>query len=220
MTINERITAYLERVPPCIAGQGGDTQLFKTACILYNDWGLPESETLEWLKIYNQKCEPPWSHDRLEHKVAQAVKTPHLKLRGHLRGPSECAPALLPSRPKRSETPIVSTKVPYTATTSKSHIMRSAIPAHTPLTPTINSSSRSRGSQDLTSLPSSVRSRTTGTTAKSEKSETCGDEWKVPDPPPGLNRIERQKFYMDDLRAAIGEKWITAPRLAGPPRAV
>ena len=37
------------------------------------------------------------------------------------------------------------------------------------------------------------------------------NQWKVPDPPPGLNWAERQKFYMDDLRDAIGDEWITAP---------
>ena len=44
------------------------------------------------------------------------------------------------------------------------------------------------------------------------------NQWKVPDPPPGLNWAERQKFYMDDLRDAIGDEWIPR-RLAAPPRA-
>ena len=40
------------------------------------------------------------------------------------------------------------------------------------------------------------------------------NQWKVPDPPPGLNWAERQKFYMDDLRDAIGDEWITPTWLA------
>ena len=47
----------------------------------------------------------------------------------------------------------------------------------------------------------------TDTTAKMKSG--AENQWKVPDPPPGLNWAERQKFYMDDLRDAIGDEWIT-----------
>ena len=56
MKHEERISRYLDTTPPCIAGQGGDLQLFKVACSLYNGFALTEAETVAWLVIYNRKC--------------------------------------------------------------------------------------------------------------------------------------------------------------------
>ena len=85
MTLQERVTKYLERVPPCIAGQHGDDQLYKVACAIANGFNLTEGQTLEFLRIYNQRCEPPWNESRLAYKAGQAARaTNHHKPRGYL----------------------------------------------------------------------------------------------------------------------------------------
>ena len=84
MTLVERIKAYIEAVPPAIAGQGGDQQTFDLACRLYQGFALTEEQTLAYLRIYNAKCVPPWSEKELAHKAGQAAKANHQKPRGHL----------------------------------------------------------------------------------------------------------------------------------------
>ena len=58
-TLQERIQAYLDAIPPAIAYSHGHKQTFKVACLLFNGWALTVDETLAWLKVYNAKCEPP-----------------------------------------------------------------------------------------------------------------------------------------------------------------
>jgi hypothetical protein len=86
MTLDDRIRAYLEKVPPCIAGQGGDTHLFKVACTLYQGFALEPETVLTWLHHFNQKCQPPWDSARLIYKAAAAVNAHHDKPRGYLLG--------------------------------------------------------------------------------------------------------------------------------------
>jgi hypothetical protein len=98
MKHEERINRYLDAVPPCIAGQGGDNQLFKVACALYNGFALTEAETVAWLVIYNRKCEPMWPATRLQYKAEQAANTSHEKVRGYLLGGEIHHTAPLPSK--------------------------------------------------------------------------------------------------------------------------
>ena len=84
MDRNERIKRYLAAVPPCVEGEGGDSQLFKVACLLFNGFALSEIETLSWLKHYNTKCLPPWDESRLIYKTGEAIRVSHAKPRGHL----------------------------------------------------------------------------------------------------------------------------------------
>jgi hypothetical protein len=86
MTLDERIQAYLDKIPPCIAGQGGDTHLFKVACTLWNGFALSEADTRRWLGVFNEKCEPPWDDYRLDYKASAAANASHQKPRGHLLG--------------------------------------------------------------------------------------------------------------------------------------
>jgi hypothetical protein len=83
-TLQERIQAYLDAIPPAIAYSDGHKQTFKVACLLYNGWALTVDETLAWLKVYNTKCEPPWSDKELAHKAKDAAKAKHEKPRGYL----------------------------------------------------------------------------------------------------------------------------------------
>lgn len=84
MTLVERIKAYIDAVPPAITGQSGDQQTFDLACRLYQGFALTEEQTLAYLRIYNAKCEPPWSAKELVHKAGQAAGAKHQKSRGYL----------------------------------------------------------------------------------------------------------------------------------------
>ena len=78
----ERCRLYVDKVPPCIAGQDGDKQLFIAACIIFWDFGLSESEGMPLLQEYNARCLPPWPHYRLVYKMKEALKVSHDKPRG------------------------------------------------------------------------------------------------------------------------------------------
>jgi hypothetical protein len=85
--IQERIGKYMERVDPAVSGQHGHTATLAAARCLVWDWGLSESEALPYLKVYNERCEPPWSEAELERKLKQALEYKHHKTaRGHLVG--------------------------------------------------------------------------------------------------------------------------------------
>jgi hypothetical protein len=105
VTKEDRIAKYLKAIPAAVAGADGHKQTFKVACSLYNGWALSEEETFAWLKIYNAKCEPPWSDKELEHKAKHAAQVTHEKPRGCLLGESrstfEKAPPdwTLPTKP-------------------------------------------------------------------------------------------------------------------------
>lgn len=99
MNLEDRIRKYLDATPPCIAGQNGDTHLFKVACTLYQGFGLSEDETLKFLRYFNEKCEPPWDDSRLLYKTAAAVNARHEKPRGHMLGP-RVVPVTPLSKPK------------------------------------------------------------------------------------------------------------------------
>ena len=89
LTLQERIAKYLAAVPPAISGASGHNQTFSAACSLYNGWNLSEEDTLAWLKVYNERCEPKWSDKELAHKAAEAARSACDKPRGHLIGEQE-----------------------------------------------------------------------------------------------------------------------------------
>ncbi len=86
MDLNERICRYLSACPPSISGSSGHNQTFTVACALVNGFGLPEGEALNYLRLYNDRCQPPWSENELTHKITSANNAQHSKPRGHLMG--------------------------------------------------------------------------------------------------------------------------------------
>src|SRR5215472_934314 len=82
--LEQRIERYLAKCEGAVSGCGGHVTTFKVACALLHGFAHPESEALHYLKIYNQKCQPPWSSHDLEHKVASAAVKPSKKRRGYL----------------------------------------------------------------------------------------------------------------------------------------
>ena len=82
MTTAERISRYIGKIPGAVSGNGGHRQTFKFAMVLFNGFGCSEAETLEWLRHYNPKCEPPWSEAELRHKARSAAEAAYDKPRG------------------------------------------------------------------------------------------------------------------------------------------
>jgi hypothetical protein len=120
-TVQERIAKYLEAVPPAIAYSRGHDQTFKVACSLYNGWNLSEEDTLAWLRIYNQRCQPPWTDKELAHKAAEAARAKHNKPRGHLLDASIEQQRAEPDWTLPSK-PIASGKIPATLATLNSNL--------------------------------------------------------------------------------------------------
>jgi hypothetical protein len=82
VTTAERISRYIGKIPGAVSGNGGHRQTFKVAMVLFNGFGCSEAETLEWLRHYNSKCEPPWSEAELLHKARSAAEAAFDKPRG------------------------------------------------------------------------------------------------------------------------------------------
>ncbi|HPV11366.1 MAG TPA: hypothetical protein PKW83_11930 [Verrucomicrobiota bacterium] len=111
LTIIERARLYIGKCPPAISGQRGHDATFHVAAVLWNGFGLGESETMALLSEYNQRCVPPWSEAELIHKVKSAASAQHPDPRGYLLGDGGggraavgsvvCAP--VPARPPKPE---------------------------------------------------------------------------------------------------------------------
>ena len=83
VSTRDRILRYLDKCAPSVAGAGGHAQTYTVACTLYNGFALTVDATLDYLRMYNERCQPPWSEQELEHKASQAAKATHTKPRGH-----------------------------------------------------------------------------------------------------------------------------------------
>ena len=68
----QRARAYVDKVPPAIAGQGGNTHTFILACRLVRGFDLSDGEALDVLSSWNQTCVPPWSERELEQLIQNA----------------------------------------------------------------------------------------------------------------------------------------------------
>lgn len=70
----EQARRYFAQVPPAVEGCGGDHFTFVQACRAIRDFGLSESEALDVLSDWNQRCSPPWSERDLLAKLQGALK--------------------------------------------------------------------------------------------------------------------------------------------------
>jgi hypothetical protein len=75
----ERARQYVAKMPSAISGQGGHQSTWHVALVLAKGFGLNESQTLDVLREYNQRCDPPWTERELAHKAkgAQSANVPH-----------------------------------------------------------------------------------------------------------------------------------------------
>jgi hypothetical protein len=65
----ERYRKYVAAMPAAISGSGGHDATFAVARKLV---GLEWGDAMSLLEEYNQRCQPPWSRQELEHKLTQA----------------------------------------------------------------------------------------------------------------------------------------------------
>jgi hypothetical protein len=72
MTNVDRARAYVAKMPSAIQGQHGSDAAFMVAKILIHDFALSENEAWPILLEYNERCDPPWSHSELKHKIESA----------------------------------------------------------------------------------------------------------------------------------------------------
>ena len=76
LTIQERAAAYLERMPPAIAGSGGHAATFNAAAALTRGFAMTEQDALLCLMAWNQThCQPPWTESELRHKLRSAASS-------------------------------------------------------------------------------------------------------------------------------------------------
>jgi putative DNA primase/helicase len=79
-----RPAAYLAKIPPAVAGQGGHDRTFQAACVLVQGFDLTIDEARPILHHWNLGCIPPWSPSELEHKLHDALRAGDSRPRGYL----------------------------------------------------------------------------------------------------------------------------------------
>lgn len=80
-----RAAAYVEQMPPSIAGQHGHDALFAAACALVNGFSLDPADAEAILAVdFNPRCLPPWSEREIRRKVDQALAVTHREPPGYL----------------------------------------------------------------------------------------------------------------------------------------
>ena len=74
MNANARARAYLAKLPPATAGNGGHAATFAAACRLV-EFGLDEAGAWQVLCEWNEThCQPPWGLSDLRHKLDNAFR--------------------------------------------------------------------------------------------------------------------------------------------------
>jgi hypothetical protein len=75
-SLSDRAAAYLEQMPPAIAGSGGHSAAFNAAAVLTRGFALPEEEALPLLLAWNQThCQPPWRESELRRKLRSTASS-------------------------------------------------------------------------------------------------------------------------------------------------
>ena len=69
-----RANAYVDCMPPAVQGSGGDKQTYRVACVAAVDFGLDKAGTMEVLRRFSLRCNPPWEVEDLQHKAEKAIE--------------------------------------------------------------------------------------------------------------------------------------------------
>lgn len=86
ITDKERAARYVAKIAGAVSGQRGHDATFHVAAMIWNGFALSESDTLDVLREWNGRCDPPWSESELVHKVNSVANAQHRDRRGHLLG--------------------------------------------------------------------------------------------------------------------------------------
>lgn len=80
-----RAAAYIAACPVSVQGKNGSAALYRVCCSLTHGFCLDEADAREVLEAWNERCEPPWSDDELEHAIQGSLSDlDHQKPYGHL----------------------------------------------------------------------------------------------------------------------------------------
>jgi len=94
---------YIAECPPAISGNGGHNAAFRVACVLVNGFDLPVGVAKNLFQEYNQRCQPQWSNNEIEHKLTEATKAPCPEGRGFMRKEQSYGYTEYPYNPKPVE---------------------------------------------------------------------------------------------------------------------
>ena len=70
-----RARNYLAKLPPAIAGSGGDAATYKAALALVRGFSIPPPQALPLLVEWNAACLPSWTEGELRAKLASAARS-------------------------------------------------------------------------------------------------------------------------------------------------
>lgn len=70
----DRARKYLAKLPGAVSGSSGHAATFHAACVLVKGFELPTQDTMELLREFNERCEPPWTEHELQHKIDDAAR--------------------------------------------------------------------------------------------------------------------------------------------------
>jgi putative DNA primase/helicase len=86
LALRKRVEAYLAKCDPAVSGHGGHNKMIGVVGRVVNGFGLDDADTIfELLQDYNDRCDPPWSDEELEHKIEEALAFEgYTEPRGHL----------------------------------------------------------------------------------------------------------------------------------------
>ena len=66
--------AKVQELPPSVSGEGGHGAAWLAAVTVVRGFCLPEDEAFTvFNEEFNSRCEPPWNHREIRHKLAQAA---------------------------------------------------------------------------------------------------------------------------------------------------
>jgi hypothetical protein len=87
LSLEERVSSYMEHVDPAVSGQGGHSSALWAASVLVWGFALSEADAWPFAIAYNSRCEPPWNERELRRKLSQAANPTNPKYpRGYLLG--------------------------------------------------------------------------------------------------------------------------------------
>ena len=69
----DRARMYVSRMPGAISGQRGHDATWAVAQVLVRGFGLSVEQAQPILEEYSERCQPPWSAKKLEHKLTSAA---------------------------------------------------------------------------------------------------------------------------------------------------
>ena len=94
---------YIAECPPSISGNGGHNAAFRVACVLVNGFDLPITTAKQLFQEYNQRCQPQWNDNEIDHKLNEASKAPCPEGKGFMRKQDSYSYREYPYNPKPVE---------------------------------------------------------------------------------------------------------------------